>query len=63
MWPFGDEETVEHSNITTHDVISYSVDGGFILIAIVIIIAWKWRRNTSRLKSLEAASRRNNLNV
>ena len=56
MWPFGssDKITVEN-NISTHEVISYAIDGGFVLLAIIII--YKWRRHIQRLWNLESAER------
>lgn len=62
MWPFGDEEIVENT-ITAHDVVSYSVDGAFVVILVAVILMWKWRTNVRRLKSLEQESRRRKVDV
>ena len=56
MWPFGDSETVE-SNISVHDVASYSMDGAFIIIIVIAVVAYMWRKNTKRIRELEEASR------
>lgn len=62
MWPFGDGEIVENT-ITAHDVVSYSVDGAFVVILVAVILMWKWRTNVRRLKSLEQESRRRKVDV
>lgn len=62
MWPIGDSETISNS-ITAHDVVSYSMDGAFLVVIIIVVVIWKWRRNASRLKALEAATKRINLEV
>ena len=54
MWPFGDSETVE-SNISVHA--SYSMDGAFIIIIVIAVVAYMWRKNTKRIRELEEASR------
>lgn len=62
MWPFGDEEVIENT-ITAHDVVSYSVDGAFVVVLVAAVLIWKWRNNVRRLKSLELETRRRNLEV
>lgn len=65
MWPFSDSspEVEVENNISTHEVTGYTIDALFIIIAVIAVVLWKWRRNMNRLKSLEAATRRNNLNA
>lgn len=62
MWPFGNEEIVENT-ITAHDVVSYSVDGAFVVILVAAVLIWKWRTNVRRLKSLEQEPRRRKVDV
>ena len=60
MWPFSDsnpEVTVEN-NVSTHNVAGYAIDTIFVVVAILIYIAWRWRRNARRLKEVEDAARR-----
>lgn len=65
MWPFSEsspEVTVEN-NISTHTVAGYTIDALFIIAVIIIVIVWRWRQNMRRIRSLEATTRRNQLNV
>ena len=39
MWPFGDSEVI-NTNVTAHDVASYSMDGAFIVVAIIAVLYW-----------------------
>ncbi|XP_055590870.1 uncharacterized protein LOC129742953 [Uranotaenia lowii] len=59
MWPFTMEsppEVAVENNISTHNIVGYSVDALFIIAAIIIVIVWRWRRNARRLKQLEGAA-------
>ena len=60
MWPFGNSEVI-NTNVTAHDVASYSMDGAFIVVAIIAVLYWRWGRQQGRIKELEAASRRSRI--
>lgn len=55
MWPFTGGETGEliKNDFSSHDAVSYSIDGAFIVLLVVAILSYRWRRNANRLRQLE----------
>ena len=62
MWPFSDDEVVINNEVSTHEVVSYAIDGAFLIAVIIIVILWRWRKQGTRLRQLEMSDRRRQLN-
>ena len=60
MWPLGNEEVLE-TNVTAHDVASYFIDGAFIIILVMVVLYWRWRRQQRRIELLEMTARRDRI--
>lgn len=60
MWPFDSAAPEVHveNNVSTHEMVGYTIDGVMIVIVIIVIIIWKWRRNVRRLKELQSVATR-----
>lgn len=66
MWPFSsgmDNGEVIKNDLSSHDIISYSMDGFFVIAVVVVILVYRWRVNTNRLRQLERSVQRRELRV
>lgn len=66
MWPFSYDAPatgeVVRNDLSSHDVVSYSIDGAFVIIVMVVILVYRWKRNTTRLRQLERNVQQRELN-
>lgn len=57
MWPISD---TNQNVITLHEQAGYAIDVVFVVVVIMAIIYWRWRKNVKRIKELEARRTRSN---